>query len=137
MNKFTMLYKAKKFEDHLEKRAAKLLKERAAARAKKKKEDREHRNATCLLGGGLKRFERQNYIMECDESNGTSLKTCFEDVLKKPQIQNSKPMEEEKTTSLFRRIEANTNQECDVTTENNIAGYKPLNQEDHDKFNLN
>jgi hypothetical protein len=85
MNKFTMLYKAKKFEDQLMIRAKKLLKERAADRAKKRKADEFlGATATCMLVGGMNRIERQSVVMECEERNGTALKTCFDTVLRKP-----------------------------------------------------
>lgn len=79
MNKFTMLYKAKKFEDHLDTRAAKLFRERAAERARKKRV-KETVEATLPSSFMRPRFERKSIVDSCEESNGSPLKTCFDGV---------------------------------------------------------
>ena len=123
MNKFTQLYRAKKREDSLERHAAKLLQERAAERARKKKESRDMRESSCLLRStGSNRFELQSFVMECDEKNGTTLKTCFDDVLNRPAVPDLEPMEKKKNSAKPRpRIFVEESEVCDVSGENNTG----------------
>ena len=124
MNKFTQLYRAKKREDSLERRAAKLLQERAAERARRKKNSRDMQASSCLLrGSGSNRFERQSYMMECDEKNGTSLKTCFDDILIRPTVPElvEKTSEKSESGKPYPKILVEKLEECDVSSENNTG----------------
>lgn len=117
MNKFTQLYKAKKYEDKLEEKAAKLLKERAA---KKKKEEKEEKDAATevLRNVNRKRFEKQNYVIECDENNGASL-TCHDKTASQPWTQKLRLDDRGKPYQLSPETEERTTEECDVRTESN------------------
>ena len=134
MNKFTQLYRMEKNKDELEKKAAKLLKDRAALRAKKKKEkEYNDASATCLITSGMNRFERQSYTIECEESNGTPLKTCFE--LKSPRRKRN---EIGNSSQLDHKMPENSVTDGGATNEINIEmnhpdGYQPLNHEDESK----
>ena len=117
MNKFTQLYKAKKYEDKLEEKAAKLLKERAA---KKKKEEKEEKDAATevLRNVSRKRFEKQSYVIECDENNGASL-TCHDKTASQPWTQKLRLDDRGKPYQLSPETEERTTEECDVRTESN------------------